>query len=627
VLSITSFIHYYNNGLGLVYNDARSHLDIGRRVVEGLKPGVAQLGSVWLPLTHFLMILTIWNDFMWHSGLAGALWSMISFVGTAVMIYLFLRELGAGLVARFMGVFIFAANINILYMQSTAMTELSLLFTMTTGAYFFLKWFKRDKLINLILAAFWIMLSTLIRYDGWFMLALATFLVIAYFWRKRGFRQMEGVFVIFCTLAGFGVFIWLLWNLAIFKDPLFFAFGPYSAHSQQQQFEAMGMLPTKHNWLLSTKIYLYALAFNTTPLLVGLGFLGAIWIWFDKKLKPGVRVASVVLMAPLLFNILALYLGHSILNLAGISGPTWFNVRYGLMMVPSFAIFTGWLIHRAKRARPVLIGCIIFIILFTFISADSVILDDATIGSSGNDVSEVGEWFRRNASSREGLILISAASHDSIIFSTGLQMKRFVHEGTGDYYQAAIKNPSEWVRWIVMQTDFNLDSTWQAMKDNPEFSRYRLVYDYDYADIYELKEEYISGLIRDEDIKYAFSDRNSKYNHVAQAKGGDTSSTSLLGKIKNIGSDLVIKEAAALYEINSWVELNSESVSYYDKLVAGYGGTEYGDKYKIAHFLQNGTPSTKDLSIQNRASLIEKFSEQNNILPRTLEDWESILKN
>src|SRR3989344_5019116 len=75
-ISIFNYIYYYLNGLGLAYNDSRSHLDIGRRVVEGLKPGLAQIGSVWLPLTHLLMVPTIWNDFMWHTGLSGALQSM-----------------------------------------------------------------------------------------------------------------------------------------------------------------------------------------------------------------------------------------------------------------------------------------------------------------------------------------------------------------------------------------------------------------------------------------------------------------------------------------------------------------------------------------------------------------------
>ena len=33
VVSVIFFITYFRNGLGLAYNDARSHLDIGRRVV------------------------------------------------------------------------------------------------------------------------------------------------------------------------------------------------------------------------------------------------------------------------------------------------------------------------------------------------------------------------------------------------------------------------------------------------------------------------------------------------------------------------------------------------------------------------------------------------------------------
>src|SRR3972149_7027489 len=135
VISGLVFIYYYLNGLGLAYNDARSHLDIGRRVVEGLKPGLAQIGSVWLPLPHLLMVPTVWNDFMWHSGLSGALQSMISFVATALLIYFFLKEIGVNILGRLVGVLVFVANINILYLQSTAMTELLLIGTMMAGVY------------------------------------------------------------------------------------------------------------------------------------------------------------------------------------------------------------------------------------------------------------------------------------------------------------------------------------------------------------------------------------------------------------------------------------------------------------------------------------------------------------
>src|SRR3990172_9751529 len=135
IFSVLAYGRFLQNGLGLAYNDARSHLDIGRRVVESLKPGLAQLGSVWLPLTHLLMVPTVWDDFMWHSGLSGAIQSMIAFVATGILIYKFLERLKVDLFSRLIGVAVFAVNLNVLYLQSTAMTELMLLATMTAGCY------------------------------------------------------------------------------------------------------------------------------------------------------------------------------------------------------------------------------------------------------------------------------------------------------------------------------------------------------------------------------------------------------------------------------------------------------------------------------------------------------------
>ena len=495
-LSIEMFLTYFENGLGLAYNDARSHLDIGRRVVEGLRPGFAQLGSVWLPLTHLLMTLTIWNDFMWHSGLAGALWSMVAFVGTGVLIFLFLKEIGVGLLGRFSGALLFALNLNILYLQSTAMTELVLLGTMTAAAYFLLLWYTRGALFFLLLSALFVMLSTLVRYDGWFLLFFVSALLFVSSWRSGGYRKAEGVFVLFATLGGFGVFLWLLWNLLIFGDPLFFAFGPYSAHTQQQDLEAAGVLPTKGDWFLSAKMYFYALAYNTNAFSLFAGAIGSVLLFFDRLIPLRARFAALALFAPLLFNILALYLGHSVLFIQGLSGDTWFNVRYGIMMMPSVAIFVGYLVHRAQGLRPVVIGLLVCTLFFQFSSGDAVTIDDGRVGSSQKNVTEVAGWLKENARNREGFILISAASHDSIIFSSGLPMKRFIHEGTGPYYTSAIQNPDRWARWIVVRTNSDSDSTWRFLKENVGFfERYRKVDSYPFADIYELRPEYLGSLL------------------------------------------------------------------------------------------------------------------------------------
>ncbi len=491
-ISVFSFLIFYINGLGLAYNDARSHLDIGRRVVENLQPGLAQLGSVWLPLPHILMMPTIWNDFMWHSGLAGTIPSMISFVATGVLIYLYLKELRVGLFGRVLGVFIFATNLNILYLQSTAMTELLLLATMTAGVYELLLWYKNNLTINLIQAAFWIMLSTLVRYDGWFLLLVSVLLIILNFLRKFGWKRqpLEGTLVLFLTLGALGIALWFFWNLLIFKDPLYFLFGPYSAYAQQKVLEGAGNLVTKGHMLLSAKFYFFAMCYTVGTFFVILGFVGAFLLLRDRKIQTDLKIAVLALFAPLLFNIVALYLGHSVLYIQGLTGSTWFNIRYGAMMIPSFAIFIGFLFERLKQLRPVVLGLVAFITFFALVNVDAATIDDARAGASQKNVSEVASYLKQNAAGQSGFILISAASHDAIIFSSGLPMSRFIHEGTGHYWKNAIADPAHWARWIIMRTNDPLDLTFREIRNNPEYADYELVGKYPFADIYQLKPQF-----------------------------------------------------------------------------------------------------------------------------------------
>ncbi len=494
VISILAYVFYLQDGLGLSYNDARSHLDIGRRVVEGLKPGLAQLGSVWLPLNHVLMIPLVWNDWAWHSGFAGAFWNMLSFVGTGLIIYKILEKLNVGTLGRVFGTIVFAANLNVLYLQSTAMTEPLLLFTMTAGCYYLILWADDQKILNLVKSSFWIMLSTLVRYDGWFLLLFAGAIVGITTWARRGYKVAEGLTILFLTMGALGIVLWFGWNAAIFKDPLYFALGPFSAHAQQQQLLDAGNLPTKGNIILSAQLYFYSIFYNCIVYVSVLGILGGVAIWFDKKLKGEIRFATISLMSPLVFNILALFLGFSVLFVQGISGNTWFNIRYGVMMMPAFAVFIGYIVGKLKDLRWVIIGLYIFVMFFAFANGDAVTIDDARVGSSQKNVSEVAGFLNKTTANQKGFILISAASHDAIIFSSGLPMSRFIHEGTGAYWESATTSPDRWARWIVMRTYDNNDLTYKFVGKSDGFKKYHLVDSYPFADVYQLDDKYLPQL-------------------------------------------------------------------------------------------------------------------------------------
>src|SRR4029079_489829 len=117
---------------------------------------------------------------------------------------------------------------------------------------------------------------------------------------------------------------------------------------------------------------------------------------------------------------LALYLGHSVLFIEGLSGKSWFNIRYGVMVLPAAAVFGAYLADRSRQAKYLVFAvCLIFSIYSVFRIQDAVTIADARYGSSGKDVSQISSWLRENATDPNSKVLISAASHDAVIFSSG----------------------------------------------------------------------------------------------------------------------------------------------------------------------------------------------------------------
>src|SRR5436309_803307 len=90
-LSAASFLYYLRHGDVLLYGDAVAHINIARRVFDSRTPGPLQLGTVWLPLPHILMMPFIVSRWMWQTGIGGAIPSMVAYLFSVMGIFQLVR--------------------------------------------------------------------------------------------------------------------------------------------------------------------------------------------------------------------------------------------------------------------------------------------------------------------------------------------------------------------------------------------------------------------------------------------------------------------------------------------------------------------------------------------------------
>src|ERR1700757_3461631 len=85
--SVIAFLIYFRNGDILLFGDAVAHINIARRVFDSRTPGLLQLGTVWLPLPHLLMLPFLISKKMWPTGSGGSIPSLVGYVLSVVGIY------------------------------------------------------------------------------------------------------------------------------------------------------------------------------------------------------------------------------------------------------------------------------------------------------------------------------------------------------------------------------------------------------------------------------------------------------------------------------------------------------------------------------------------------------------
>lgn len=473
-LSIAAIIYSYVNDYVVMYGDAESHLNIAKRTIDSVTPGFAQLGGIWLPVPHMMMLPFIWSDFLWRSGLAGAIVSGFCFVVSCLYMYKMLHLVTKNIFASMVGFLTMALNLNMLYMQSTPMTELPLIMFFILSSYYFMRFVLDDRrILSLIGAGMFGFLATLSRYDGWFLVLIEAGIIFLMYLPgliKRDvekWKMLQGKMLAFITPAFFGILIWMAWDYLILGDPFFFTNSQFSAKSQQQSWLARGELPAYHDVLQSIIYYLVTAMSNVGLITFAIATIGFIWYLRDKK-QPKRLLIALLMIVPFVFYIVTLWLGQSVIFIPHLTPVSFewrlFNVRYGLMAVPFAAFFTGYLVYRCKPSgRALVLGLSVAQLALYLVGYSQVItLADGTVGLSHAKRPNAEVWMKDHYDG--GMVLMDDFARTMSLLRSGIPMKASIYIGNKPYWDESLREPEKYASWIIMQKD---DAVWNAIYNDP----------------------------------------------------------------------------------------------------------------------------------------------------------------
>jgi hypothetical protein len=494
-VSFISFAYYFQHGGLLLYGDAVAHINIARRVFDSRTPGLLQLGTVWLPLPHLLMTPFLLSDAAWQSGIGGAIPSMVAYaLGTAGVFRLVRSALSAdsrpdpaARIAAWLSSIIYAANPNLIYLQVTAMTE-SLYLAQFIWAVVYFSEFAREASrkverppgvasSSLMRCGLCLAAACLTRYDAWFLAAVMCIVALAVALKSKvnDDETLRRSLAKFVLLAAASPAVWLAYNAVIYRNPLEFANGPYSARAIEQKGASSGSLshPGSHDLPVAFSYFLKSAELNMAEgnwqkLWVALLLVGtAAILILDRGLWP-----LLLLAAPLPFYMLSVAYGGIPIYLPAWWPFSFYNVRYGLQLLPLFSVAAGATTYfllglaRNKIATTTVVSAAVILLVASYASvwrAQPVCFHEAWVNSRTRIALETELASNLEKLPHDSSLLMYLGDHVGALQQAGIALRRTINEGNHRPWKAptdreglwerALANPSQYVDFVVAMDD------------------------------------------------------------------------------------------------------------------------------------------------------------------------------
>ncbi|WP_238325925.1 ArnT family glycosyltransferase [Bryobacter aggregatus] len=425
LLGALSVAWVQHQGSALFYGDAAAHLNIARRLFDGGNPGYQQIGTVWLPLPHVVMMPFAMVDSWWQSGLAGAIPSAIAWVLAGTLLFALLQRLfgNAGAIA---GTGVFALQPNLLYLAGCPMTEPYFLAGSIGMLLFSVRAVERSSSLDAAIAGLCGIAATMTRYEGWFLLPFVSLYLLL--------RGGPRVALVYSLVAGLGPGYWLAHNWIFYSDPLEFYRGLGSAKQIQNGLP----YPGAHEWWPA--IWQFTVASKMVlgwPLLL-MSLAGALW---TRAAWPLFYCA----LAPL-YYVVNLHGGDSPIYVPEIYPFSHYNSRYALAGLPLCALLVAGLAARWPRLKFVLP----VLALAWFTVRPVVVADEGRVNSEQRRAwtSQVATLLRTQYQRGTG-IWMPFGDLTATLPEAGLPIAESIHQGDKIRYER-----------LTVRPDLFLDTAW-----------------------------------------------------------------------------------------------------------------------------------------------------------------------
>jgi hypothetical protein len=489
--SLIAIAWSWRNGALLNYGDTVAHLHIARRVFDSHQPRFSQLGSVWLPLPHILLLPFVQVYSWWATGLAGVFPSALAYLCASEGIYRLSRRWLPPSAAAFSLAF-FAINPNLLYLQTTAMTEPLFLCEMVWITVWLVDWRsgldtapkQSGRLLWLIALA--LVAAVFTRYDGWIM-ALLAWMAIGITLARRGELRSQAFWMASALVAAAPA-AWFIYNAGAFGDWLYFARGPYSAKAIEIRTAVPGFPPHPgwHDPWVSFLFYIKAAEMDAAArawgnTLLALSLLGTAWAWLTAR-RHALRWA-LLLALPVPFYAYSVAYGSVPIFLPEWWPHSYYNLRYGLELLPAFALSLGFAAQfcfdsvrqlASRKTRTKLTICVA-VTLFALVglNAYEMLRERPLVYVEGTKNIHAHRPYElaippvlRALLARQpgGVLLMITSSDPQIVALTGIPLRQTINESDLEIYRDALTAPAAHAAFVLA---FDGDDVAQAVHAHP----------------------------------------------------------------------------------------------------------------------------------------------------------------